>query len=326
MPLSRRDFIKSSISVIGSSFFLKGCSNKLSTSRNLRQTKKFFFENGKPKLIALESSNPDKALEMGFDALGDLKSIILPEYKVVIKPNFVFPEPYPATTDFGFVEILVRKLHDIGVQNITLIDCSHKTSFKFHQVIEKSEKIGIRAKLCPPNDLTYYNEVVNTKWRCSKSLMVQKDILNSDFLISVPVLKRHGEANMSCAMKNHFGSISGFHRYWAHGRSRLGNIDFFMDTMAEFADAVRPELTIVDARDILTKGGPSISSGVVKRGINKLILTQDMVACDAYCSDILENADSSFSKEMMKRTFDHAYELGVGFNDLKNVIIKEISA
>ena len=73
----------------------------------------------------------------------------------------------------------------------------------------------------------------------------------------------------------------------------------FMTALAEFADAVRPELSFVDARVILTKGGPTRNKGEIKRGINRFILSWDMVALDTYCSRIMEEHDETYTIDMI---------------------------
>jgi uncharacterized protein (DUF362 family) len=97
-----------------------------------------------------------------------------------------------------------------------------------------------------------------------------------------------------------------------------------MTALAEFADAVRPELSVVDARAILTKGGPTRGKGEVKQGINRFILSGDMVALDTYCSRIMEKHDETYTTEMIAPYLRVAERLGLGTMDLNKAKIIEL--
>jgi len=326
MHISRRDFIKGGICLLSSTLFFQSCDKKEAGTGNARGEGGAIPKPVGSKIVVISGANHEKALELGLDAFDGIKSMVEPEAKVVIKPNFVTAEPYPATTDVPFIIAVIKRFQDMGFRNIMIVDCSHKSSFKYNKIEEKSLKIGAKAQFCEPNDLTQYGEVINERWVCFDKLRVQKDILEADFVINLPVLKRHHSASLTCAMKNQMGSVNGTPRYFAHGKFKFGNRDFFMNAVAEFADAVRPELTILDAREILIKGGPSLKRGEVKKGINKLLISSDMVALDSYSAEMMEQEDPSFSHDMMERTLAHGVELGLGIKDLDGVEIKEIQA
>jgi uncharacterized protein (DUF362 family) len=325
MSISRRKFIKTGIATLSSSFLLQSCTNAEKKQLNLRTNKKLFQENGTSKIIVLQGDNFEKNLDMGFNSIGDLTTLIPKDARVVIKPNFVAAEPYPITTETQFVISLVKLLKDAGYLNIKIVDCSHISSFEYNQIIDKSKEFGVEAKFIEPNDLKFFEKVVNPSWKCFDELMVQKDILHADFIISLPVLKRHNAAGITCAMKNHMGSVSGSARYYAHGRHKIGNKSYFMNAIAEYADAVRPDLTIIDAREILIRNGPMMANGQVKKGVNKLLISSDVVALDSYCSMLMEDEDSSYSSEMIEKTLDYAEELGLGTKNIGNINIKEIA-
>ena len=142
------------------------------------------------------------------------------------------------------------------------------------------------------------------------------------------MLKTHGNAFMTCALKNFYGAVCYSQRMDSHNQlKKLGGQgrDFFMKTIAEFADAMRPELTIVDARKILTVRGPSFKPGSVIKDINKIIISGDMVATDAYCAQILDDNDEGFDREMITPTLRYAEELGLGTANLSRVKIIEIA-
>jgi uncharacterized protein (DUF362 family) len=156
---------------------------------------------------------------------------------------------------------------------------------------------------------------------------VARTLHEAEVIVNLPVIKRHGAARFTCALKNHFGSVYGPLRFVAHEKIKSEeNGELFFDrALAEFADAVRPELNIIDGRSMLIRGGPSLSGKAeVKSGVNRLILCGDMVAADVYCSKLMEEHDDSYSVDMIKSQLETAERLGLGVRDLKNVVVKEI--
>ena len=97
-----------------------------------------------------------------------------------------------------------------------------------------------------------------------------------------------------------------------------------MGTVIEIAGVVNPDLNIVDARTVLTVGGPRYSSGVPVDA-NKIVLCGDMVATDAYCSDILSAHDPDFTLDMAMPIIGRAEYLGLGTSDLSEVEVIEIT-
>ena len=304
--VSRRNFLKSMAygAAALSSLSIGGCSHEVKPSRI--GASGIFNQEGKPLLVAVEGNNPQKMMEKAFDAIGGLKPLLGKGKKVLLKGNFVFAQPFPITTDPQIALLFGRHLNDAG---------------------ERSEFIMTQ----------------DSKWKAYSEIGVHKDIYTTPVIINMPCLKRHHTSYLTCALKNNFGAVYGPQRWDAHIRGegikkmtrlkaesrqedKFRNIYHFMDAIAEFADAVRPELTFVDARSILTKGGPTAGIGKIKTGVNLFILSQDMVATDVYCSKLMEKHDDAYSTEMILPYLKTAEKLGLGTMDLNKVKIMEISA
>jgi uncharacterized protein (DUF362 family) len=123
----------------------------------------------------------------------------------------------------------------------------------------------------------------------------------------------------------HFGSVAMEDRLLVHKKDDNGRVGFFQQRLVHFADAVRPQLNVVDARAILARGGPGLSQGAeIVRGVNKIILSVDMVAADSYCARLLARHDQSFTFDMAVPALRHATALGLGQADPDAVRIVEI--
>jgi uncharacterized protein (DUF362 family) len=160
-------------------------------------------------------------------------------------------------------------------------------------------------------------------------IRLAREIQAAPVVINLPVLKRHFAGQITSALKNHFGSVAGPHRWLAHSQLQ-SNRDYYDRKLVEFASAVRPELTITDIRSIQAVTGPGRDENTrIVEGVNRLLLSGDMVAADAMAMELMKQYDSTFTAEnerIVRRQHQHAEELGLGTGDLSKVEIVEISA
>jgi uncharacterized protein (DUF362 family) len=159
-------------------------------------------------------------------------------------------------------------------------------------------------------------------------LLVARQLQEAQVIINLPVLKRHFAGQMTCAIKNQVGSVYGPHRWLAHA-SLKHDRDYFDRKLAEFASAVRPELTITDGRSMQAVSGPSRNDETrIIDGVNRLIITGDMVAADVVAMELIKKHDETFTAEnvaIVRRQLQHAEELGVGISDLSKFEVVELT-
>ena len=297
-----------------------------------------YVMDGKPLLVAVEGYDVQQMLMKGLETIGGLKKIINKDEHVFIKPNYGSHRAYPTGSDPQFLISIADHVKKCGTNEVTICDSSDayvlnryndfEYVFKVNNVFEIAEKAGVEVICTHPKDEKEYIPVCSDRWEKNPEIKVNRHLLSAKVLINQPMLKKHGDAFMTCALKNFYGAVYQPQRMNSHIQLRENKDagrDFFMNTIAEFADVLRPELTIVDARKILTVRGPSLKKGSVVKDINKLILCGDMVAADTYCAQILDDYDETFEKEMIAPTLQYAEKLGLGTSDLKNVKIVEIT-
>ncbi len=296
-----------------------------------------YVEDGKPLLVAVEGTDVEKMLAKGLETIGGLKKIIHSGGNTFIKPNYGSHRAYPTGSDVNFLVSIAGHLKKGGAGKVTICDSSDiyvinryndfEYVFKTNNVFEISRKAGVEAICTHPTDEKEYVSVHCGRWEKNPDIKVNRHLLKADVIINQPMLKKHNEAMMTCALKNFYGAVYQPQRMAAHSKLKEGSEegkDFFAKTAAEFADCLRPELNIVDARKILTIKGPSLKEGSVVKDINKIIISGDIVATDAYCAQILEANDGTFKKEMIAATLQYAEKLGLGTADLNKVKIVEI--
>lgn len=335
--LDRRDFLRLGAGALATAAagFESGC--RLATRACKSAPPNPFVAAGKPLLVVVEGEDMPAMLHAGIEALGGLDPLTKMGREVVFRGNYVMPQPYPVTTDPDFVLAAAAELKRAGMSKTSLFD-THGTRLSAALPPEHiMGRLGVLDKLTQggvpvlardfvdPHEFVY---VQNPAWPIAKPVAVHRILHEAPVVVSLPVLKRHrGGANFTCSLKMHFGSVAMSDRLLLHRKDDDGRAGVFQQRLVHFADAVKPQLNIVDARAILTRGGPGLGGGAeIVRGVNKLILSGDMAAIDSYCARLLAQHDKTFTPDMAIPALKHATALRLGNADPDAVKIVEIRA
>jgi uncharacterized protein (DUF362 family) len=143
-----------------------------------------------------------------------------------------------------------------------------------------------------------------------KSQRVHKLIIDSDVFINCPILKNHGSATLTIAMKNLMGVV------W---NRREWHVKDLHQCIADFSAYRKPDLNVVDAFRAMKQNGPRGKSlnDVVDLGAQ--LISKDMVTIDAAAAKLLSKTPQSI------RYIRFAHEMGIGRMDLEKLNIKRIS-
>jgi uncharacterized protein (DUF362 family) len=106
-------------------------------------------------------------------------------------------------------------------------------------------------------------------------LLLPRTVLEADLVVSMPKLKTHHLAGMTCGMKNLFGVVPGAVYGWPKNFLHLHGI---AESILDLAATVRPGLTIVDAVTAMEGDGPIMGR---PRAMGLLAMGTDVVAVDA---------------------------------------------
>lgn len=285
----------------------------------------FVTPEGKPILVCVKGTNFRQMLEAGLQEMGGLDRLIDSNQDVLIKPNLNMAEPYPGIcTVENIVETLgVVKEATTGV--VSVGDQGYHSATTVYNYLGLEEPVANAGGMLLYLSDTY--QVRRDTWAPEKpSFLVYSDVYDAPIIISLHLLKRHSWAYLTCALKNNVGTIRGPSATSTRGylHSHPPQSTEFLQEVAEIAGLVNPELSIVDARSILTRNGPSYYDGIVK-DIHRIIICGDMVATDAYCARLMEQHDPRFSASMIQPTLQQAEELGLGTANLSNVEVRQVN-
>ena len=249
----------------------------------------------KKRVSVVRYEKPYKSLEKavidcsGFDHLSA-------GAKVFIKPNIVFwtkactfPK-WGVITTSRVVEDMVALLKEHGIDDITIGEGIVADPEDTETPKDAFESLGYE-KL----KQRYGVKVINIMKRPFRkvdlgdgiSLKYNSDLLESDFLVNLPVMKSHNQTVVSLGMKNLKGTIDIASRKKCHSADLERDLHFHV---SKIADPMPPSLTVIDGIYSLERG-PAFD-GKMRRS-NLLIASKDMLSADLVGSSILGHEPAS---------------------------------
>lgn len=273
---------------------------------------------GKPDLVVVRNGEPDVMFQNAIKALGGIGKFVKKGQKVVVKPNIGWDKPpkIPANTNPILVGEIVKQIMEAGAKEVVVFDtsCDNPKSCYQNSGIENAVvKAGGRMVFTDKKDRAYrkyYREVQLPEGIILKKAEIHEAILDCDVWFNVPVLKVHGGAKLTCAMKNLMGIV------W---EPRIFHSSGLQQCIADICTLTKkPILNIVDGYRILKANGPqgrTESDGVLAK---LQILSTDIVAADTYALEI--------SKSQTGLTLDDAKHISagekfkLGTTDIKNKV------
>lgn len=266
-----------------------------------------------------ESTSRQALVEKAVKLLGEGEKLIPSNSKILIKPNVGFSSK-TAVTGPHILEAVVNLMRESNPKEIVVADSSVRgvdTRYAFQKtgLGKAASDAGARVR-----DLREDTEVTVAvpKGTVIKDLKTYRTVLDSDYVISVPRLKRHSSTTVTVSLKNMMGTVPDDEKGRFH---RLG----LSKCIADLNTINRPGLVIIDAVNAMAHSGPT---GGVMLQLNMVIASTDPVAAD------LTAAQKLFEAERMDRSdaIDQAHKIRhiqeaarrvIGTNDLSKIKVIE---
>ncbi len=244
----------------------------------------------KPKVAVIKYQKPYESVREIVDlsqGLDELPS----NAKVFLKPNVVFwtrAAEFPkwgVITTSRVVQDMVRILKERGVNDITIGEGSVVFDPKdFATPAHAFEMLGY-------NELKkrYGLKVINTFERPFEkvqvdqdiSLNVNTDILNSDFVVNIPVMKTHAQTIVSLGIKNLKGMIDVNSRKKCHSADPEKDLHYMVSKLADY---IPPGFTILDGI-FTSERGPGFDGKMRRSDI--LVASTDVLSADKVGAKLL---------------------------------------
>ena len=308
--MKRRDFLKTSM-VAGAALSLnfEGLQAALS-NRTLTVEEA-------PDLVAVMGGEPEAMLDKALETLGGIGNYVKKGQKVVIKPNIGWdrtPE-LAGNTNPDLIKALVKRCLGAGAEKVTVFDhtCDNwQKCYASSGIADAVKEAG--GVIVPANDEQYYKEVSIPGCVTLKKAKIHEALLEADVWFNVPILKNHGGAKLSCAMKNMMGIV--WDRRYFHQQ----------DLQQCIADICtwqkKPALHIVDAYRMMFQNGPQGRSAADVATLKSLIVSPNIIAADTASLALFNQVEKLDMAAVTHITKGEALHLGS--TDLKKINIKRI--
>lgn len=119
-------------------------------------------------------------------------------------------------------------------------------------------------------------------WTKMEKLHLPRTLLAADFVVSLPKLKTHHWAGMTCAMKNLFGVMPGIVYGWPKNVLHWHGIH---ESILDINATVRPALAIVDGITGMEGDGPIMGT---PRPVGCVVMGTNLPAVDATCARLMQ--------------------------------------
>ncbi|MDR0413662.1 MAG: DUF362 domain-containing protein [Dysgonamonadaceae bacterium] len=295
--MERRDFLKAT-ALIGASAL---SFNKLSAAI---QTNQLMVETA-PDMVAVMGGEPVPLLQRALKELGGIEKYVKKGQTVAIKPNIGWdkkPE-FAANTNPELIGELVRQCFQAGAKKVTVFDhtCDNWQKCYQNSGIEKAAK-DAGATVLPGNDEVYYRNVTLPEGVRLKATKIHQALLEADVWFNVPVLKNHGGAKMSIAMKNYMGIV------WDRGYFHSNNLQQCIADACTWGK--KPALNIIDAYRCMRKYGPQGRSVSDTSVLKTLIVSSNIVAADTAAIGLFNQVEKMDIKEVGHIALGEKLKLG----------------
>jgi uncharacterized protein (DUF362 family) len=242
-----------------------------------------WLREGSPLVSKVKAQDDIKSsVEKCLELLGGLGKAVQARDKVLVKPNFNSPDPYPGSTDLDFFRAILDLLLDAGAQVVV----GESAGGIWRPTSNTVQKLGVPRMLQEMGIDFIAFDAGETDWvevpiagEFLHRVTVPRAAYEADRLVYLPCMKTHNLARFTLSLKLsmglvHPGERRGFHM--GHLEQKVAEINLFR----------QPDLIIMDGRKAFVSGGPA-KGEEVDPGI--IMASGDMVAIDLEALKVLQS-------------------------------------
>jgi uncharacterized protein (DUF362 family) len=305
--MNRRSFLKT-IASAGAALGLSGVIGGFNSLTPI------YAQTAFPDLVAIKGLDLKSMYEKALESIGGLGRFVKSGQTVLIKPNMAWAKDpiSAANTSPELLSLLIKNSLALGAKKVSVFDntCDNWTAAYSVSGLEAAAK-DAGAVVAPANQESYYQKVTLPGATIMKEASYHELYLEADVIINVPVLKHHGGAKMTAALKNLMGVV------WDRSFMHSKGLD---ETIAESYLYKKPNLHLVDAQRVMISGGPSGRAESRYLAAQMLLVSADPVAIDVAAAKILSQAGIPEPYYIAR-----AAALGLGQSDLSGLNVQRLS-
>lgn len=263
-------------------------------------------------LVAIKGGEPEEMFRKAIEEMGGMKRFVKPGQTVLVKPNIGWdksPE-FAANTNPKLVGEIVKACKEAGAKKVVVFDhtCNNwEKSYSNSGISDAVTSAG--GQMLPGNNEANYKSVAIEGASILKEAKVHEALIESDVFINVPVLKHHGSTHITSGLKNLMGVV--WDRRFFHSND-------LHRCIAESALYRKPDLTIIDAFNVMKANGPR---GV---GLDDVVQYKtQIISTDCIAADVA--AIKIFGQDLEQILYvKHGEELGLGTSDMTKLKVKRL--
>jgi uncharacterized protein (DUF362 family) len=240
-----------------------------------------WLSNSQP-VVAKVKAKGDIRLAVGqaIALMGNLKQAISKGDRVLVKPNFNSPDPFPASTDLSFLQAVIELILETGAK-VTIGESSgavwRPTRKVFNQlgIPELARRLGVELIAFDdrPNDWVQIN--INGDYL--SRVIMPRSAYEADKMVYLPCMKTHNLGAFTGAIKLVFGFV-------APGQRRSFHLGHLQEKLADVNLCWQPDLIVMDGRKAFVSGGPDRGQ-LVEPGL--VLASGDLIAIDIEAMKVL---------------------------------------
>jgi len=199
-------------------------------------------------IVRIENCEIDKAVRDAVEMAGGLSNLVSRDSKVVVKPNLarLAPSGSGVVTDARVTEAVTKLMLDLNPASLVIAEgtavgyddgaLSTEHVFDMSGTRAVAQMMGVP---CVNLNIDKPVAVEVAQPRSMDRILVAKTILESDVVVSVPVLKTHIRTNATISLKNMYGVLPG-------AEKRAGHMLGINNSLIDLISVVRPSYTVID--------------------------------------------------------------------------------
>ena len=261
-----------------------------------------------------EARGIEYAVTKSLDLIGGLKRITKGKERILLKPNLVSPNSSD-TTKPPVIEALAKLMKKAGkdvsigeasaasIRNIDMSIQGYVCSTRNYEVLraiqdDVFDKLGY-ADLSKKIDIPLVNLHIGRMARMHipdnfvfREIYVHEELNNADLICSVPMMKTHGLAGVTLALKNvgiggFPGLVYGTVRSEVHRRATEIDKTGTATAIVDMVKANKIGLNVIDASTAMQGQGPSVHQGGELVRMNLIIASTNALAADIVASSLM---------------------------------------
>lgn len=217
--------------------------------------------------------------------LGSLQQAIQRGDRVLVKPNFNSPDPYPGSTDLVFLRAVIELLLETGAK-VTIGESAggiwRPSRNVFHKlaVFELAHHLGVELIAFEDRPDDWVRVKIDGDYL--EMVTMPRSAYEADKIMYLPCPKTHKLARFSGALKLAVGFMHPGERRALHARH-------LEEKIAEISLCWQPNLVIMDCRKAFVSDGPA-KGQLVEPGL--LLASGDLIAADIEAMRVLLKYDA----------------------------------